>query len=178
MKILLDEQQLRDGVCRMAADVTAHYGDRPVTIIGALNGCVVLLADLIRQLKMPLRVGLARASSYRGATTTRGTVTIDLDMLPDVRGRDVLIIDDIFDTGHTLVELLRQIGDLGPTSVRTAVLLRKLGRQEVDVVPDFFAFEIPDAFVVGYGLDYNDLYRNLPYIAVLQPHDAAEVSPA
>jgi hypoxanthine phosphoribosyltransferase len=77
-----------------------------------------------------------------------------------------------------LVELLRQIGDLGPTSVRTAVLLRKLGRQEVDVVPDFFAFEIPDAFVVGYGLDYNDLYRNLPYIAVLQPHDAAEVSPA
>lgn len=178
MKILLDEQQIRDGVHRMATDVTAHYGDRPVTIIGALNGCIVLLADLIRQLKMPLRVGLARASSYRGATTTPGTVTIDLDMLPDVRGRDVLLIDDIFDTGHTLVELLSQIGDLGPTSVRSAVLLRKLGRQEVDIVPDFFAFEIPDAFVVGYGLDYNDLYRNLPYIAVLESHETAEGSPA
>lgn len=178
MKTLLDEQQLRDGVGRMAADVTAHYGNRPVTIIGALTGCVVLLADLIRQLKMPLRVGLARASSYRGATTTPGAVMIDLDMLPDIRDRDVLIIDDIFDTGHTLVELLDQIGDLGPSSIRSAVLLRKQGRQQVDVVPDFFAFEIPDAFVVGYGLDYNDLYRNLPYIAVLEPHETAEGPPA
>jgi hypoxanthine phosphoribosyltransferase len=177
VKTLLDEQQLREGVSRMAADVTAHYGNRPVTIIGALTGCVVLLADLIRQLKMPLRVGLARASSYRGATTTPGAVTIDLDMLPDIRGRDVLVIDDIFDTGHTLVELLDQIGDLGPASVRSAVLLRKEGRQQVDVVPDFYAFEIPDAFVVGYGLDYNDLYRNLPYIAVLEPHETAEGSP-
>lgn len=178
MKILLDEQQLRDGVRRMADDVTAHYGDQPVTIVGALHGCIVLLADLIRQLKMPLRVGLARAHSYRGAATVPGAVTIDLDMLPDIRGRDVLVVDDIFDTGRTMVELLEQIGDLGPRSVRSAVLLRKLGRQEVDVAPDFFAFEIPDAFVVGYGLDFNNLYRNLPYIAVLEPHETAEVSSA
>ncbi|MCA9103284.1 MAG: hypoxanthine phosphoribosyltransferase [Planctomycetales bacterium] len=178
MKVLLDEKQLADGVRRMAADMSAHYGDEPVTIIGALHGCIVLLADLIRQLKMPLRVGLARANSYRGATRSPGAVTIDLDMLPDIRGRHVLLLDDIFDTGHTMVELLNQIGDLGPSSVRSAVLLRKQGRQQVDIRPDFFAFDIPDAFVVGYGLDFNNLYRNLPYIAVLEPHETAEVSSA
>ena len=89
-------------------------------------------------------------------------------MLPDIRGRDVLLVDDIFDTGHTLAALVEQIRTLGPRSVRSAVLLRKQGRQEVDLRPDHVAFEIPDEFVVGYGLDYQDAYRHLPYVAVLE----------
>jgi hypoxanthine phosphoribosyltransferase len=136
-----------------------------------MTGSVVLLADLIRRLDMPLRVGVMQASSYRGATTTRGELTINLEMTPDIRDRDVLLVDDIFDTGHTLEKTIAKLWELRPTSIRSAVLLRKLGRQEVAATPDYVAFEIPDEFVVGYGLDYRDEYRNLPYLAALEPAD-------
>lgn len=169
MKILLSDDQLRDGVVKMSQDITECYQDRPLTILGVLTGSVVLLADMIRQLDMPLRVGVVMASSYRGATTTRGPLVINADLMPDITGRDVLIVDDIFDTGNTLLELLNLMSGLGPTSVKTAVLLRKRGRQEVDIEPDFVGFDIPDEFVVGYGLDYHDAYRNLPYVAALEP---------
>jgi hypoxanthine phosphoribosyltransferase len=95
-------------------------------------------------------------------------------LIPDIFGRDVLLVDDIFDTGHTLLEVISLLDELGPKSIRSAVLLRKHGRQEVDVQPDFVAFEIPDQFVVGYGLDYRDAYRNLPYVAALEPEDLGE----
>jgi hypoxanthine phosphoribosyltransferase len=111
------------------------------------------------------------ASSYRGATTTRGELVILDDGLPDLAGRDVLLVDDIFDTGHTLVEVMKKMRAYEPASLRSAVLLRKNGRQEVDYTPDFIGFEIPNEFVVGYGLDYHDLYRNLPEIAVLDEKD-------
>ena len=106
MKTLLSEQQLRDGVLRMSREINATYGNHPLTIVGVLTGSVVLLADLIRQLEMPLRVGVIHASSYRGATTTRGPLVINSDLMPDITGRNVLIVDDIFDTGHTLMELM------------------------------------------------------------------------
>lgn len=169
MKVLLDQKQLQAGVQRLAGEIRNAYGDRPLTIIGIMTGSVVLLADVIRELEMPLRVGVVQTSSYRG--TQRGQLTINAEMMLDITGRDVLLIDDIFDTGHTLAEVIQLMQDLGPTSLRSAVLLRKTGRQEVRLRPDFVAFEIPDEFVVGYGLDFNDEYRNLPFLAVLEPID-------
>ena len=139
-----------------------------------LTGSIVLVADLIRKLEMPIRVGVIEASSYGGATTTRGELTINAELLLDIKDRDVLLVDDIFDTGHTLVKVLDKMHEFGPASIRSAVLLRKHGRQEVDAQPDFVAFDIPDEFVVGYGLDYDDHYRNLPHLAVMEPQDLDE----
>ena len=172
MKTLLTEDELQTGVARIAVEIAAAYDGRPLTIVGVLTGSIVLLADLIRQLEMPLRVGVLQASSYRHGTN-RGALAINAEMMLDVAGREVLVVDDIFDTGHTLVEVVAQLRDLAPTSVKTAVLLRKQGRQEVDFDPEFVAFDIPDQFVVGYGLDYADQYRNLRYLAVLEPDDLA-----
>ena len=169
MKVLLDKEQLQNGVTKLAEEIRAEYGDNPLTIIAIMTGSVVLLADLIRKLEMPLRVGVVQTSSYRG--TQRGQLTINAEMMLDITGRDVLLIDDIFDTGHTLAEVIQLMQDLGPTSLKSAVLMRKTGRQEVRLKPDFVAFEIPDEFVVGYGLDFNDEYRNLPYLGVLEPSD-------
>ena len=155
----------------MANDLTRHYGEEPLTIIGVLTGSVVLLADLIRLLRMPLRVGVVQCRSYRGKTTTPGSLTVSSDLLPDVRGHRVVLVDDIFDTGQTLEQLLVQFDEMAPRSLQSAVLLRKRGRQRVAVQPDYVAFEIPDEFVVGYGLDYHDAYRNLPYVAALEAHE-------
>jgi hypoxanthine phosphoribosyltransferase len=172
MKTLLTEEQLRDGIRRLAAEIQKKYEGKPLTIVGVLIGSVVLLADLIRLLNLPLRVEMVQARSYRGKSTRPGPLAMDLDLLSDgIRGRDVLLVDDIFDTGNTLWELIPQIDDLGPTSVHSAVLLQKEGRCEVKMKPDFVGFQIPNEFVVGYGLDFNDLYRNLPYLAVLEPHE-------
>jgi hypoxanthine phosphoribosyltransferase len=173
MKVLLSKEDLHDGVTRMADEVAACYTDRQLTIVGVLTGSVVLMADLIRMIDIPMRVGVLQASSYRGATTTRGELVINSELMLDISGRDVLLVDDIFDTGHTLKKVLDKMKEFGPTSIRSAVLLRKHGRQEVDYLPDFVAFEIPDEFVVGYGLDYEDMYRNLPYLAALEPDDIA-----
>ncbi len=169
VKTLLDEQQLNAGVEDLARQINEAYGDTPLTIVGVLTGSVVLMADLIRKLQMPMRVGVVQTSSYQGSE--RGRLTINSEMMLDITGRDVLLIDDIFDTGHTLAEVTQLMNDLGPTSLKSAVLLLKTGCQEVDWKPEFIAFDIPDEFVVGYGLDYNDEYRNLPYLACLEPAD-------
>jgi hypoxanthine phosphoribosyltransferase len=173
LKELLTKSELDRGVAEMARQISAKYDQRPLTIIGILTGSIVLLADLIRLLEMPLRVGVVQASSYKG-DTTRGELTINADLMPDIRGRDVLLIDDIFDTGHTLSTVTQLIRELGARSVYSAVLLRKHGRQEIALTPDFVGFDIPDEFVVGYGLDYQDAYRNLSYIAALEPEDLVE----
>lgn len=174
MRILHSEEELRAGVHKMAGEIRDTYGDTPLTIVSVLTGSIVLLADLIRELEMPIRVGVIEASSYGGATTTRGELTINAELLLDIKGRHVLLVDDIFDTGHTLVKVLDKMQELGPASLRSAVLLRKHGRQEVDALPDFVAFDIPDEFVVGYGLDYDDHYRNLPHLAVMEESDLEE----
>ena len=177
MKQLLSEQELRDGVGRLAREITRDYGVRPITIVGILTGSLVLLADLIRQLDMPIRVGLVQASSYRGASTTPGKVAINFDMLSDIEDRDVLLVDDIFDTGHTLTSVISQLDTKRPASIRSVVLLRKADRCEVSLSPDYVGFDIPDEFVVGYGLDYNDQYRNLPHVASLDAADFAATQP-
>ena len=132
------------------------------------------MADLIRKLKMPLRVGVVQTSSYQG--TERGDLSINSEMMLDIAGRDVVLIDDIFDTGNTLAEVTQLMQSLGPSSLKSAVLLLKTGRQEVDWVPEFVAFDIPDEFVVGYGLDFNDEYRNLPFLACLEPEDLPDTA--
>ena len=175
MKQLLSEKEVSEGVRRMASEINAFYAGEPLTIVGVLTGSVVLLADLIRQMTMPLRVGVVQASSYRGATT-RGPLVINSDLMPDIARQNVLIVDDIFDTGHTMVELIELMNKLSPTSIRTAVLLQKTGQQQVDLRPDFVGFDIPNEFVVGYGLDYQDLYRNLPYVATLEPAEIDAVA--
>ncbi len=170
VKVLLKEESVQRGVRMLASDIETAYQDQPLTIVGLMTGSIVLLADLIRLLKMPLRVGVLQTSSYRNGTT-RQPLQINSDLMLDISERDVLVIDDIFDTGHTLNEVLIRLRQLNPRTIRSAVLLRKTGRQEVVLQPDFVVFEIPDQFVVGYGLDYCDQYRNLPYIAVLDPAD-------
>lgn len=170
MKTLLTEIELREGVVRLADAIRDHYGGKPLTVVAVMTGAVVLLADLIRQLELPLRVGVIGASSYRGGTSS-GELTVDTQMLIDIRERDVLLIDDIFDTGRTLAYLVQRVEELGARSVRTAVLLHKQRPTDVEIRPDFVAFEIPDEFVVGYGLDYQDHYRNLPFLAVLEESD-------
>src|SRR5262249_38651641 len=151
----------------LAARIADDYHGRPVLFVGVLTGCLIFLADLVRRLDLPLRIHLVQASSYRGETTVPGELNLRLDTLPDLTGRDVLVIDDILDTGRTLAKLVEELKRRGAARVRTCVLLRKLGRQEVAFEADYVGFEIPDSFVVGYGLDYNDEYRHLPHVAVL-----------
>jgi hypoxanthine phosphoribosyltransferase len=170
VKVLIREDEVREGVRRLATEINARYEGEKLTIVGVMTGSVVLLADLIRQLNMPLRVGVMQTSSY-GDGVEPGELRMNLELMLDVRHRHVLLVDDIFDTGRTLEAVLVTLRERGARSVQSAVLLRKLGRQQVALSPDFVAFEIPDAFVVGYGLDYRDEYRNLPYIAALEPHD-------
>ena len=167
MDVLLSAEQIQQRVGELARQITEDYRGQPVTIVGVLTGSLIFLADLVRRLDLPLRIGLIQASSYRGAATSPGELRLGPDLIPDVRGRHVLLLDDILDTGQTLAHLLGHVRELGPLSVRVVVLLRKRGRQKVALEPDYFGFDIPDAFVVGYGLDHNDEYRNIPYIAVL-----------
>jgi hypoxanthine phosphoribosyltransferase len=167
MKILLPADSIRQRVAELAAQVAADYQGRPVTIVGVLTGCLMFLADLVRHLDLSLRIGFIQASSYRGEATAPGALRIQPELLLDLKGRHVLLLDDILDTGQTLAHLHRHLSGLGVASLRTAVLLRKIGRQRVTFKPDYCGFDIPDAFVVGYGLDYNDEYRHLPYIAVV-----------
>jgi hypoxanthine phosphoribosyltransferase len=177
VRILLTEEEIRDRVRELAQQIGRDFQDRPLTIVGVLTGSLVFLADLTRRLPIPHRIAVLQASSYRGASTTPGELHVDTELVPDLQGRHVLLLDDILDTGHTLVRLVEQVRRLGPLSVRTVVLLRKQGRQAVPFEPDYCGFRIPDVFVVGYGLDFNDDFRHLPYLAGLDDTDVAATAP-
>jgi len=176
MRRLLTAEELAAGVDRLADAVRQDFCGRPLTLLGVLTGSIVLVADLLRRLEEPLEVGMVWASSYRGAVTQPGQLDLRFDLLPDLTGRDVLLVDDIFDTGRTLAALAEALRGRGAASVRTLVLLRKPARTEVTMVPDYVGFDIPDAFVVGYGLDYNGAWRNLPEICTLEPVDLSSPS--
>lgn len=165
---LISEAEIQQAVCGLGRRISQEYHDRPLTILGVLTGSIVLVTDLIRQIELPLRLGLIQASSYRGDATTPGELKINTALVPDVSDRDVLLVDDIFDTGRTIRGLLERLQVFRPRSIKVAVLLWKKVRTVVDIEPDFHCFVIPDEFVVGYGLDFNDEYRHLPYIGVLQ----------
>lgn len=174
MDVLITADQIRRRVDELAAEIRTAYAGKPVTVVGVLTGSLVFLADLIRQLDLPLQIGLLQASSYRGTATSPGELTVNDGLLPDVRGRHLLLLDDILDTGQTVSRLVvHLLSAHGAATVRTCVLLRKIGRQTVPFEPDFCGFTIPDKFVIGYGLDFNDEYRHLPFIGVLpdgHPH--------
>jgi hypoxanthine phosphoribosyltransferase len=173
VKQILSSDQIREGVHQLAEKLTELYAGRPITIVAILTGSLVLLADLIRKLEMPLRVAMIQASRYRTPDEPRESLIITDALMPNLKDRDVVVIDDIFDTGHTLVEVLAQLLEHEPASVRSAVLMRKTGRSEVPIQPDIVMFDIPDEFVVGYGLDYEDRFRNLPFVAAVEPDDLA-----
>lgn len=167
MEILIPADRIRTRVQEVAAEIARVYEGTPVTVVGILNGCLMFLADVVRHIDLPLRVAFITASSYRGTTTVPGKLEIHDALLPDIAGRHILLIDDILDTGKTLTRVVAHLIDKGAASVKVGVLLRKVGRQEVPFEPDFVGFSIPDKFVIGYGLDFNDEYRHLPYIGVL-----------
>jgi hypoxanthine phosphoribosyltransferase len=174
MKILIPEDQLQRGISRLAEEIRTHYAGKPLTMVGVFVGSIVLLADLMRLLDIPFRAELLQARGSGKGNSKPGPLVIDLELLvTGFRGRHVLLVDDIFDTGNTIWDLIPQLDELGSETIRVAVLLRKQGRCRVPRQPDFVGFDIPDAFVVGYGLDYEDRYRNLPHIAVLEPHEMA-----
>ena len=170
MKVLLDERQLQSGIRQLADRLADDYRGRALTIVAIMTGSLVFVADLIRRLELPVRISLIQASSYRGGTRS-GELHISQSMMLDIADRDCLLLDDIFDTGNTLLEVSQCLQMLRPASLRSAVLLRKEGQSQVEIEPDYTAFSIQNEFVVGYGLDYQDLYRNLPYVAVLEPAD-------
>jgi len=168
MKVLLTADEIQNRVSALAKEIGRGYDHRPITIVGVLTGSLIFLADLVRRLDLPSRIGFIQASSYRGQNTTPGRLQIGPELLPDVKNRHVLLLDDILDTGQTLHHLVKHLHSLSVASLRVCVLLRKQGRQQIAITPDYVGFDIPDSFVVGYGLDYNDEHRHLPYIAVLE----------
>jgi hypoxanthine phosphoribosyltransferase len=170
VKVLLSESQLQEGIANLAEELTRDYADRPITIVAVMTGALVMLADLIRRLEMPIRVSLIQASSYRGGMES-GLLTLDDGLMLDIEGRDCLLVDDIFDTGKTLAKVTERLQTMRPASLKSIVLLHKVGQQKFPIEPDYHVFKIPNEFVVGYGLDYQDLYRNLPYVGVMEPSD-------
>jgi hypoxanthine phosphoribosyltransferase len=169
-EVIVSEAQIAARVRVLGAEISALYRDAgELTIIAIVNGAMVFTADLIRHLDLPVRLDCMRVSSYQDSTRPVKEPEI-IDMLRlDLRDRHVLIIDDILDTGHTCQKVMREIRRLEPQTLRFAVLLEKTGRREVSTAPDFVGFQIPDHFVIGYGLDFAERYRNLPFIGVLKP---------
>lgn len=167
MNVLISADRIRERVDALGAEIAADYEGKPLTVVGVLTGCLVFLADLIRRLNHPTHIALIQASSYRGTATSPGELRVQDALLPDLHGQHVLLLDDILDTGQTITKLVAYLRARGPASVRTCVLLRKVGRQTEPFEPDYVGFAIPDKFVIGYGLDYNDAYRHLPFIAEL-----------
>jgi len=172
MDVLISKAEIEARVQQLADEIHRDFDRRPFTVVGVLTGSLVFLADLIRAIRLPHRIGLMQASSYRG-TTLAGTLVVNDSLLTDVMNRDVLLLDDILDTGATLSRVVEHlVQNKGAATVKTAVLLRKIGRQTVPFEPDYVGFTIPNRFVVGYGLDFDDDYRHLPDIIVLPgPHD-------
>ena len=168
--ILVSEQQLWDKVAELGAAISRDYAGRDLLLVSILKGAVVFMADLMRAVTIPCGIDFMVVSSYGGAnTTTTGLVKIIKDLDQDLTGKDVLIVEDILDTGVTLSHLVPMLQMRNPNSVRICAILSKPSRRQADIEPDYKGFDVPDEFVVGYGLDYDEKYRNLPYVGVLKP---------
>ena len=168
--VLIDENRLQARIQDMADQITADYnGEEDLLLICVLKGGYMFLADLSRALKRPHSLDFMGVSSYGAGTVSSGAVQIIMDLKQPIDGRNVLIVEDIIDSGHTLDYMRRTLLARNPASLRICSLLNKPSRREVDVSVEYIGFDIPDEFVVGYGLDFDELYRNLPFIAVLKP---------
>jgi hypoxanthine phosphoribosyltransferase len=168
-RILITDDAIAERIRRMSREVERDFKGREMVVVSLLNGTVMFLADLIRNLSLPLRLDFIGVSSY-GAGTESGELVFTKELRLDVRGRDVLLVDDILDTGKTLYRVLAKLRLLKPRRIKTCVLLNKAARRVEKVEADYVGFEIPDFFVVGYGLDFAERYRNLPFVGVLHSH--------
>ena len=174
MEVLIDEARLRRRVAELAKDIRSDLGDEvPVHLVAVLKGAFVFLADLMRQFKGPVTCDFMAVASYGAGTKSSGEVRLTKDLDASIEGRDVVIVEDIVDTGLTLAYLQEILRARGPSSVRTACLLSKPSRRIVDVPVDYTGFVVDDRFVVGYGLDFDERHRDLPHVAVLEPASAS-----
>jgi len=167
-RVLITDQQIARRVKALAREIEKDFGGRDLVVISLLSGTVMFLADLIRQLNLPLRLDFMGVSSY-GSGTESGKLVFTKELRLDVRGRDVLLVDDILDTGKTLSQVIPKIRALKPRRLKTCVLLDKSARRVEKIRANYVGFKIPDVFVVGYGLDFAERYRNLPFVGVLRP---------
>ena len=168
-EVLIDEAALQAKVAELGAMISADYAEREVTLVSVLKGSLPFMADLMRAITIPVRIDLMEVSSYGGETESSGTVRILKDLSSSIEDRDVLIVEDIIDTGLTLNYLTGYLQGRSPRSLRICALLDKPARRLVEIDIAYRGFTIPDRFVIGYGLDYDELYRNLRYIGVLRP---------
>jgi hypoxanthine phosphoribosyltransferase len=171
LQMLISEADIRRRVESLAVQIERDFQDRPLTVIGVLKGSVFFLVDLLRRLRLPVRLEFLRASSYGQGTVSSGRVHLT-PLEQDLSDRDVLVVDDILDSGRTLAAVVEHVRGFGPRSIKTCVLVDKRKERAQPFEADYKAFEIPDVFIVGYGLDYAEQYRNLPYIASVQEASA------
>jgi hypoxanthine phosphoribosyltransferase len=169
-KVLVSADEIQARLRALAADVDADYAGRDLLLVGVLKGAVMVMADLSRALRGPVTMDWMAVSSYGSGTKSSGVVRILKDLDRDITGRDVLVVEDIIDSGLTLSWLLRNLRSRGPASVEVLTLLRKPDAAQVPVTVRYVGFDIPNEFVVGYGLDYAERYRNLPFVGTLAPH--------
>jgi hypoxanthine phosphoribosyltransferase len=167
-RVLFDEPAIHRRLDDIAAQISNDYRERELTVIAVLHGSLMFVADLLRRIPLPLKLECLSVASYHGKTQTSGEVIFKQITLPDIVGRDVLVLDDILDSGHTLAAIREALETAKPQSIRVCVLLSKKKQRAREVETDYIGFEIEDEFVVGYGLDFRERYRNLPYIGVLR----------
>jgi hypoxanthine phosphoribosyltransferase len=167
--VLVSEQQIRDKIAELAKQIETDYADREVLLVGVLKGAVMVMADLARALTIPVSMEFMAVTSYGSSTSSSGVVRILKDLDRDITGRDILVVEDIIDSGLTLSWLLRNLRSRQPASVEVLALLRKPEAAQVQVPVKYMGFDIPSVFVVGYGLDYAERYRELPYVGTLRP---------
>lgn len=168
-KVLITKEQLAARIEELGSEITAEYAGKDILMIGVLRGAVIFMADLARAIKVPVALDFMAVSSYGASTSSSGIVRILKDLDEEIAGKHLLIVEDIIDSGLTLKYLLENLKSRKPASVRICTLLNKPERRKVDVHIDYNGFSVPDEFVVGYGLDYAEKYRNLPFIGILKP---------
>ena len=166
-EVLIDEEALQRRIAELGDEVSADYAGRDLLLIGVLKGAVFFMADLMRRLTVPCEIDFMAISSYGGQTDSSGVVRILKDLDMNIEGRDVLVVEDIIDSGLTLSYLMRNLRSRRPSSLEICALMTKPERREIDVPVRYVGFEIPNRFVIGYGLDFAERYRNLPYVGVL-----------
>lgn len=163
-RVLFDVEQIAERVKRLGEEISKDYEGKDIVVISLLRGSFVFAADLVRAISVPVNVDFMTTSSYGHGEKTSGVVDIVHDIRTDIKDKDVLVVDDIMDSGNTMKEVVDYIKLKGPKSIKTCVMLDKPSRREADISPDYVGFTIPDVFIVGYGLNYGDFYRNIPYI--------------
>lgn len=166
-RVLITEEQIKEKVAEIGKKINKDYGDNPILLICVLKGSAPFATDLMRQLEMDVALDFMIASSYGSGATSSGHLTITKDVTLDLTGRDIIVVEDIVDTGFTLSKIKTMLLGRGAKSVKIAAMLSKPSRRTVDIDVDYIGFEIPDEFVIGYGLDYDERYRNLPFIGIL-----------